>query len=116
PVGRVDVDHLDLAAQVLVVKQRLHYVQRVAAYEFVLPALVVGVELDALASVALAERLLEVGEEVTLSHGARCPLSGASHALDDLCNARLGDDLVALEGQDRDLTAVALPRPKEDRV
>src|SRR2546422_11660217 len=65
-VRRVDVDHLHLAAYTLVVQQRLHHLQRVAANQLVLPALLVGVELYALRSIGLAQRLLEAGEERAL--------------------------------------------------
>ncbi len=90
--------------------------QRVTADEFILPALLVGVELDALAAVALAQRFLEVGEEVPLPRRARFLLRRPACALDDLGDARLRDDLIALERQHRHFAPVAFAGPEEHGV
>src|SRR3972149_1524896 len=94
-------------------QQRFHYLQRIATDEFVLPALVVRVELDALRAIGLTQRLLEIGEEGRLRSLLGRGLAGA---FDDLRDARLGHDLVALERQDRYFALVAFSRPEEHGV
>src|SRR5881398_141084 len=100
-VRRVDVDHLHLAAHAFVVQQRLDHLQRVATDQLVLPALSMGVELDALRAVGLTQRSLEIREERALPRFRLLLGRGLAGALDDLPDARLGDDLVTLEREHR---------------
>ena len=60
-IGRVDVDHLHLPAEPLVLEQRVHHDQRVAEDQPVDPAALVLVGLE-----LLVERELRVGEELHL--------------------------------------------------
>ena len=115
-VRRVDVDHLHPAAEPLVVEQGFHDVERVATDELVLPALVVGVELDAPLAVVVAQFTLQVGEQLLLASGVLLLRRRQAGPFDDPGDARLGDDLVALERKQGDVAAVALTGPEEHGV
>jgi hypothetical protein len=103
PVRRIDVNHLDVTAEVLLVEQGVHHQQRVAQHHPVHPELVVLVELD-----GLGDRQALVPEETEL-HGF------VLHQRDDVLRP---DDLVLVE-RDRvhlDLGALRLAGPDELRV
>ena len=107
-VGRVHVDHLDLALEALLLGQRGHHQQRVAEDHPVGPVLLVAVELDEL----LELDAVEVVEERQLGLGLALARRVAQ-VLDDRLRADL---LLDVDGDDRHLEVAARPaRPCPSR-
>jgi len=108
-VGRVDVDHLHLAAEPLVLEQRVHDDERVAEDEPILPLVLVLVRLEHL----VRDRVLRVGEQVEHRQ-----LLFARVGLKRFEDRLRREAFVNEEGQRRNLErlALGLARPVQERA